>query len=204
MSAVPTNRHRNAVQHDESHSFHSHTSRLQAGDPDYVVEKQRVSWLSLGLHAIALLSFILLSDWCRRVIGQAISAPLGSFGQAIELFFAVLMAFLGSFAFMRLAQAGLRAIFRADNTIEWPREDVDWGRQAVVLDSDGLAIANRLARRTYAWNSMAELNESDVFVVKRKQGAEIVIPKDPEDEDHLRQRLMRGISLSDPVSRRRR
>lgn len=190
MSAAPT-----------AHKFHSHTTRLQAGDPGYVIEKNRVSRLSLALHVIALLCFILMSGWCRRVIGTAIAEPLGSVAQAGELLAAILLAFVGAFAFMRLAQKALSVIFKADHTIEWPREDIDWGRQAVVLDRKGLAIANRLARRRYTWNSMAEMTESDVFVVKRKRGAEIVIPKDPADEDDLRQWLMRGISLSDPVPR---
>ena len=184
------------------HSFHSHTSRLQAGDPGYVIQKRRERVFSLALHCIALLVFVLLSRWCSSVIAQAIAAPLASFGQAAELFAAILMTFMGSFAFMRLAQAAIRAILRSDETIEWPRKDVDWGKQAVVLDRDGIAIANRLARRTYVWNSMAQMTEDDVFVVTRKQGAKIVIPKNPEDEDELREHLMYGLAMSSPLRRR--
>jgi len=157
---------------------------------------------SLALHGIALLSFILLSRWCSGVIAKAIAAPLTGFAQAAELFAAILMMFIGIYAFMRLAQAAMRVIFRSDETIEWPRRDVDWGKQAVVLDQDGIAIANRLARRTYVWDSMAQMTEDDVFVVTRKQGSKIVIPKDPNDEDELRKHLMHGLSLSSPLRRR--
>lgn len=182
-------------------SFHSHTSRLQAGDPGYVIQKRRERILSLSLHCIALIAFVLLSRWCSGVIAEGVAAPLKSFGQAAELFAAILMTFLGSFAFLRLVQAALRAIFRSDETIEWPRRDVDWGKQAVVLDRSGIAIANRLARRTYVWDSMAQMTEDEVFVVTRKQGAKIVIPKDPADEDELRQQLMYGLSLASPLRR---
>lgn len=191
-----------AVRLSTPHNYHSHTSRLQAGDARYVIQKRQERVFSLALHGIALVAFILLSRWCGRVIADAIAAPLTGFAQAAELFAAILMAFLGSYAFMRLAQAGLRALFRSDETIEWPRKDVDWGKQAVVLDRDGIAIANRLARRTYVWNSMAQMTEDDVFVVTRKQGSKIVIPKDPADEDELREHLMYGLSLSSPMRRR--
>jgi len=191
-----------AVRLSTPHSYHSHTSRLQAGDPGYVIHKRRERMFSLALHAIALLCFVILSRWCSSVIAKAIAEPLASFGQAFELFAAILLMFLGSFAFMRLAQAAIRAILRSDETIEWPRKDVDWGKQAVVLDRDGLAIANRLARRTYVWDSMAQMTEDDVFVVTRKQGAKIIIPKDPEDEDELREHLMFGMALSSPLRRR--
>lgn len=183
-------------------SFHSHTSRLQAGDPGYVIQKRRERLFSLALHCIALLAFVLLSRWCSGVIAEGVAAPIKSFGQAGELFAAILMTFLGSFAFMRLAQAAVRAIFRSDETIEWPRRDVDWGKQAIVLDPSGIAIANRLARRTYVWDSMAQMTEDDVIVVTRKQGNKIVIPKDPNDEDELRKHLMYGLSLASPLRRR--
>lgn len=185
-----------------SHSFHSHTSRLQAGDPGYVIQKRRERIFSLALHGIALLSFVLLARWCSGVIAEAIAAPLTGLAQAAELFGAILMTFIGSFAFMRIAQAAVRAIFRSDETIEWPRRDVDWGKQAIVLNRDGIAIANRLARRTYVWDSMAQMTEDDVIVVTRRQGSKIVIPKDPEDEDELRKHLMYGLSLASPLRRR--
>lgn len=200
--SAKTERFGKAVRLSSPHSFHSHTTRLQAGDPGYVIQKRRERVFSLALHVIALLSFVLLSRWCSGVIAQAIAEPLSGFAQAVELLAAILMTFIGSFAFMRLAQAAIRAIFRSDETIEWPRRDVDWGKQAVVLDRDGIAIANRLARRTYVWNSMAQMTEDDVFVVTRKQGAKIIIPKDPEDEDELREHLMYGLSLSSPLRRR--
>jgi len=189
-----------AVRLAAPHSFSSHTTRLQAGDPAYVIERSRARIISLILHVVALLVFVLVSGWCGRVIATAIFASLGSFAQAVELFAAILIAFLGVFAFMRLAQAAIRALFDVDELMEWPRQDVDWGKQAVVLDRDGIAIATRLARRTYPWDTMAQFNEGDVFVIDRKQGAEIVIPKDPADEDELRDRLVRGISLSRPVA----
>ncbi len=157
---------------------------------------------SLALHGIALLSFVLLSSWCSGVIAKGIMVPMTGFAQAAELFAAILMTFMGSYAFMRLAQAVVRAIFRSDETIEWPRRDVDWGKQAVVLDDEGIAIANRLARRTYVWDSMAQMTEDEVFVVTRKQGSKIVIPKDPNDEDELRQHLMAGLGRSSPLRRR--
>ena len=182
-------------------SFSSHTTRLQAGDPAYVVERGRVRLISLLLHGIALLAFVLVSGWCGRVIAARIFSPMSSFSQAVELFAAILITFLGVFAFMRLAQAAIHALFDEDELMEWPRKDVDWGKQAVVLNRDGVAVATRLARRTYPWDTMAELAEDDVFVITRKQGAEIVIPKDPSDEDALRDRLMRGITLSKPVPR---
>lgn len=190
-----------AVRLAAPHSFSSNTTRLQAGDPAYVIERARARVISLILHVVALLAFVLVSGWIGRVLATAMFTPLVSFAQTAELFIAVLSAFLGVFAFMRLAQAAIRALFDVDELMEWPRQDVDWGKQAVVLDRDGIAIATRLARRTYLWDTMAQLTEDDVFVIDRKQGAEIVIPKDPADEDELRDRLMRGISLSRPVAR---
>jgi len=183
------------------HSYYSHTTRLQAGDPGYVIQKRRERVFSLALHCVALLSFVLLSRWCSGAIAGAIMKSPSGLEQVFELFGAVLMTFLGSFAFMRLAQAALRAVFRADEEIEWPRKDVDWGKQAIVLDQSGIAIANRLARRTYVWDSMAQMTEDDVFVFTRKQGSKIVIPKAPSEEDELRAHLMYGLSLSSPLRR---
>ena len=190
-----------AVRLASTHGFASHITRFQAGDLTEALERERVRKISLVLHGIALLTFMLLSSWCGQVIGMALVQPLGSFAAAFELFVAILVAFLGVFAFMRLTQAALRALFDVEDVMEWPRKDVDWGKQAVVLDKDGIAIANRLVRRTYRWNSMAELIEDEVFVVRRKYGSEIVIPKDPNDEDELRARLLRGITQSNPIRR---
>ena len=190
-----------AVRLASTHGFESHITRFQAGDLFEAMERARVRKISLFMHGAALLAFVMLSSWCGQVIGTAIVKPLGGFGALLELFGAVMLAFLGVFAFMRLTQAALRALFDVEDDMEWPRLNVDWGKQAVVLDRDGLAIANRLVRRTYRWDSMAELIEDDVFVVRRKHGSEIVIPKDPNDEDELRNRLMRGITMAQPVSR---
>lgn len=186
----------------ETSSFHSHTTRLQAGEPAYVVQKQKERVFSLALHGVALLSFLLLSRWCLGAIAQAVSGPLQGFSHIVELFAAILITFLGFYAALRLVQAVIRAIFKSHEKIEWPRKDVDWGKQAVVLNADGIAIANRLARRTYVWDSMAEFTESDVFVVTRKQGRKIVIPKHSENDDELRSQLMHGLSLSSPLRRR--
>jgi hypothetical protein len=172
---------------------------MQAGDPAYVRERRQARITSLILHAIALAAFVLLSSWCAKTIAEAIVAPLGSFVQAAELFAAILLTFLGAFAFMRLAQALIRALFRVDDIIEWPRRDVDWGKQKVVFDRDAIAIATRYVRRTYPWDTMAQVVEDDVFVIDRKAGSEIVIPKDAAHEDEIRDRLMRGITLSNRV-----
>lgn len=204
MSALPSEDIKGfgkAVRLATAYSFRSHTTRLQAGDPAYVMERKRARIISLILHGIALLSFILLSEWCARVVSSAISAPLSGIAQAVELFAAILFAFMGAFALMRLALAAIHAVFGVDEIMEWPRRDVDWGKQTVVLDRDGIAIATRFVRRTYPWDTMAQLTEDDVFVIDRKQGAEIVIPKDSSNEDDVRDRLLRGISLSRPVER---
>jgi len=204
MSALPPDDIKGfgkAVRISAAHTFASYTTRLQAGDPDYVIAQARIKAISLAAHGIILLAFVLLSGWCGHVIGMAIMVPLGSVAQVAELFFAVLLSFLGAFAFMRLGQTALRALFDIDEVMEWPRQDIDWGKQAFVLDRDGIAVAHRLVRRTYRWDSMAELTEDDVFVIQRKSGSEIIIPKNPTDEDDLRERLMRGITLSDPVPR---
>ena len=123
-----------AVRLASTKSFRSQTTRMQAGDPAYVRERRQARITSLVLHAIALAAFVLLSSWCAKTIAEAIVAPLGSFVQAAELFAAILLTFLGAFAFMRLAQALIRALFRVDDIIEWPRRDVDWGKQKVVFD----------------------------------------------------------------------
>lgn len=188
-----------AVRLASAHSFRSETTRMQAGDPAYVRERKQARIISHILHAIALIAFVILSSWCAKTIAQGIVAPLSSALQAIELFAAILLTFLGAFAFMRLAQAIVRALFRVDDIMEWPRRDVDWGKQTVVLDRDAIAIATRFVRRTYPWDTMAQLTEDDVFIIDRKVGTEIVIPKDPADEDEIRERLMRGITLSNPV-----
>jgi len=143
-----------AVRLAATHGFESQITRFQAGDLAEAMERSRVRRISLVLHGIALLIFVMLSSWCGHAIGTAIITPLSGLTAAFELFAAILITFLGMFAFMRLAQAALRALF-------------DF--------------------------------EDDVFVIRRKHGSEIVIPKDPDDEDELRNRLMRGITLSKPV-----
>ncbi len=185
-----------AVRRSAAHTFASHTSRLQAGDPDYVVGRSQIRTFSLGAYCSVLFIFALLNDWCGRVIGLAIVAPLEGVSGAAALFGAIFLSFLAAFAFLRLSQAAIGALFDNSNAIEWPRQDVDWGKQAFVLDQDGIAIAHRLVRRTYRWDSMSELVEDDVFTIKRKKGSPVVIPKNPADEDSMRERLMRGISLS--------
>lgn len=189
-----------AVRLAAPHRFRSETTRLQAGDPAVVVKRRRLRTASLVGHGAALLAFVALSGWVGRTIGAALSKPIGGGMQVLELFGAILLLFLGAFAFMRLAQASMRALFDTEDITEWPREGVDWGRQTVVLDRDGIAIALQYVRRAYPWDTMAQLTEDDVFVIDRKQGNQIVIPKDPVDEDDLRDRLFRGITLSKPVS----
>lgn len=185
-----------AVRRPAAHTFASHTSRLQAGDPDYVVGRSQIRTLSLGAYCAVLFVFAWLNDWCGRVIGLAIIVPLEGISGVAALFGAVLLSFLAAFAFLRLCQAALGALLDTGNGMEWPRHDVDWGKQAFILDREGIAIAHRLVRRTYRWDSMAELVEDDVFTIKRKKGSAVVIPKNPADEDSMRERLMRGISLS--------
>jgi len=202
MSALPPDDIKGfgkAVRLSSTHAFASYTTRLQAGDPAYAIAQERLKKISLAAHGVMLLAFVLLSGWCGQTIGLAIVAPLGSFAQAAELFLSILITFLGAFAFMRLGQIGIRALLDRDDVMEWPRRDVDWGKQAFVFDRDGVAIAHRLVRRTYRWDSMAELTEDDVFVVQRKNGSEFIIPKVPADEDEMRERLLRGITLSKPV-----
>ena len=191
----------NAVRRAKRHGFVSHITRFQAGDEAVALKRARVRKLSLIAYGIVLAGFVLLSPWCGQVIGSALVVPLDSLRAAGMLFAAILLTFLGIFAFMRLGQAAMHALFDVGEVLEWPRKDVDWGKQSVVLDEHGIAIANRFVRRTYHWDTMAELIETDVFVVRRKDGSEIVIPKDPDDEDDLRVRLMRGITSAEPVRR---
>lgn len=188
-----------AVRLASPHSFRSHTTRNQAGDAEAIEKAARLRKLSLAGHGVALLSFAVLSGWCLRQIGAAVTAvPATALGFA-SLFGAVLLTFLGAFAFMRLAQSAGRALLGEDDPMIWPRRDVDWGKQSVTLDRDGIAIATRLVRRGFDWDTMAELTEDDIFVIERKRGPRVIIPKDPADEDELRERLVRGISLSRPV-----
>lgn len=185
------------------HRFKADTTRLQAGDALGAILRGRVYLVSLMSHAIAVAIFVLLSGWIGQSIGQAIVAPLSSFGQAFELFAALLISFMGIYGFMRLAQAAVRALFDADESDDWPRKGVDWGRQTVVVDSNGISLAMSQVRRRFWWNTMAQLSEDDVFVIDRKDGAQIVIPKDPADENELRQLLFKGITRSEPVRKRR-
>ena len=188
-----------AVRLASPHSFRSQLTRLQAGDADAVRRAERVRKLSLVGHGIALVAFIFLSGWCLRQISAGLVAVPDTAVQFASLFGALLLTFLAAFAVMRLGQALGHALLGVEDAMVWPRKDVDWGKQAVILDRDGIAIATRLMRRGFDWDTMARLTEDDVFVIERKRGARIVIPKDPADEDELRERLMRGITLSRPI-----
>lgn len=202
LSAVPSEPSKGfgkAVRLAAAHRFQSETTRMQAGDSAFVAGRRRRRIASLIGHGICVLAFVALSGWVGKTIGTALIAPIGSLLQIVSLFGAILLAFVGAFGFMRLGQAAVRALFDADDISEWPRQGVDWGRQSVVLDRDGIAMAMRYVRRGYPWDTLAQLTEDDVFVIDRKQGAQIVIPKDASDEDDMRERLFRGLTLSRPV-----
>ena len=196
---VPRKSFGKAVRLASVHRFKSETSRVEAGDQAYVVGRRRMRIASFIGHAIAVVVFVGLSGWVGKTIGAALIAPLGGVTQAASLFGAVLLTFMGAFGFMRLGQAAVRALFDEDDISEWPRKGVDWGRQTVVLDRDGIAMAMRFVRRGYPWDTLAQLTEDDVFIIDRKQGAQIVIPKDSADEDDMRERLFRGLTLSNRV-----
>lgn len=189
-----------AVRLASPHAFHSAITREQAmTDPGYLKTLRRRRILSV-LGWIALLAlFVWLRGWAGERIAAAFAGnPAGPIGW-LELAGAVLLLFLGAFAFMRLGQIALRAMLDADDPSEWPREGVDWGQQTVTLDRDSVSVGLRYVRRSYPWESLAELTEDDVFVLERRHGDRIVIPKDPADEEELRERLLRGIMLAEPL-----
>lgn len=188
-----------AVRMASPHSFKSHLSKFQAGNAKAIKRAGHLRMLSLVGHALALVAFVALSGWCLKQIAAGMVAVPDTAAQFATLFGALLLTFLAAFAFIRLGQALGRALLGNDDPMVWPRKDVDWGKQAVILDRDGIAIATRLMRRGFEWDTMARLTEDDVFIVERKRGPRVVIPKDPADEDELRERLMRGITLSRPV-----
>lgn len=188
-----------AVRLATAHRFHSTTTREQVAGPDYLAKRKRAHIASLVLWVAVLGLMVWFRGWIGGQIAAAMVEPLSGILQAVKLGGAILALFLGAFAFMRLGEAALRALFDEDDPMEWPREGVDWGRQTVILDRDTIAVDLRLVRRDYPWTSLAMLHEDEVFVVERRQGDRIVIPKDPSDEDELSDRLLRGITLAEPL-----
>lgn len=189
-----------AVRLATPHRFKSFTTRAQTADPAYLRARSRNRILSIIAWIAVLAVVVWFRQWMGSTIAAAMISPIDSLGEIVSLLGATLLLFLGAFAFMRLGQIALRALLDEDDPAEWPREGVDWGEQTVIVGRDGIAVAMRLARREYPWESLALLTEADVFTLDRRQGDRIVIPKDPEDEDELRERLMRGIGLAKPLS----
>ena len=189
-----------AVRLASPHKFRSHTTREQTvADPDVLRILERNRLVSIAGWIAALVLLVWFREWAGSTIGLAMIELPSGFAGWLALVGAMLLLFMGTFAFMRLGQIALRALFGEDDPAEWPREGVDWGQQTVTLDRDGLSVALLYARREYPWESLAELTEDDVFIVSRRQGERVVIPKDPADEDELRERLFRGITLATPL-----
>ena len=165
-------------------------------------EHRWMAWVdraSLIGHGLALLTGVALRGWIGATIGGAMADGLNGWGELFALPLALLVLFLAAYATMRLAERALRLLLDQDDPAAWPREGVDWGGQAVTLDRDGAKVETAWATRTIPFATMTELLEEDeVFIIRRERVRDIVIPKDEADEDDMRERLMRGITLARP------
>ena len=191
-----------AVRLAMAHSFDSFLTREQAAYGTADLKRDARLRGALGVAwAVPVLALWLLGGAAGARIGAALAGDVPGFGGLLMLLGSLLLVFLGAYGFMRLAQLALHALLDTDDPFDWPREGVDWGRQSVTLDRDGIAVAMRHVRRAYGWEDLAELTEDDVFVLRRRGGGVVVVPKDPDPEtdDDMRERLFRGITLARPV-----
>lgn len=190
-----------AVRLTRRHGFRAFVERVQAGDEGEIRRRARYRRLSLAGHAGAVLLALVLGGWCMGQVQASFASSPASAADLLSRIGAFLLIFMAVFGIVRLVPAAYHLGFGEDEPLAWPRRNVDWGSQKVVMDRDGIGIESPLVRRSFPWDTMAELSEDETFIIERKDGKRIVIPKEAGHADDMRDRLMRGITLSPPVSR---